>query len=104
MTKGDHTYIMTNPGHTVLYTGVTANLELRVAQHKSQSIEGFVKKYHVVKLVYFESHDRIEDAIAREKQIKGKTRAKKISMISAMNPDWVDLSGEERILRATPSE
>ena len=92
MERGGYTYIMTNPGHTVLYAGVTANLELRIAQHKSQTIDGFVKKYHTTKLVYFEVFQRIEEAIALETQIKGRTRAKKIALIESMNPDWIDLA------------
>ena len=101
MKKGGYVYIMANSGHTVLYTGVTSNIILRVAQHKTGDIKGFSSKYHTTKLVYFEFLDSIHDAIALEKKIKGKTRAKKISMILNLNPRWIDLADtyKERILR-----
>ena len=71
MEYGGYTYILTNKCHTVLYVGVTANLGRRIAQHKNQAVPGFTAKYKVHKLIYYERFDRIEDAIAREKQIKG---------------------------------
>jgi len=92
MEYGGYTYILTNKCHTVLYVGVTANLGRRIAQHKNQAVPGFTAKYKVHKLIYYERFDRIEDAIAREKQIKGRTRAKKFSLIAAMNPRWQELS------------
>jgi len=92
MKKGGYVYIMTNAGHTVLYTGVTSNIELRVAQHKTGGTAAFSSKYHTKKLVYFEFLDSMHDAIALEKSIKGKTRAKKIAMIFEMNPRWHDLA------------
>ena len=91
MEYGGYTYILTNKSHTVLYVGVTANLERRLEQHKSQSVPGFTSKYNVHKLVYYERHERIEDAIVREKQIKGKTRSKKVALIFSMNPFWQEL-------------
>ncbi|MFA6215872.1 MAG: GIY-YIG nuclease family protein [Patescibacteria group bacterium] len=87
-------YIMTNKGNTVLYTGVTNNLQERVYQHKTKVIKGFTSKYNINKLVYFEEFDYIEDAIAREKQIKNWHRQWKINMINEFNPDWNDLSEE----------
>ena len=76
----------------MLYIGVTANLDKRMYEHRSDNIPGFTSKYKTHKLVYYERYDRIEDAICREKQLKGKTRAKKIALILSMNPDWLDLS------------
>ncbi len=92
MAYGGYVYILTNNRHTVLYIGVTANLAKRLYQHKNQLIPGFTAKYKTHKLVYYEQYDRIEDAICREKQLKGKTRKKKIDLIISMNADWNDLS------------
>ncbi|AHF96469.1 excinuclease ABC subunit C [Desulfurella acetivorans A63] len=89
--KRGFVYIMTNKYNSVLYTGVTSNLAKRVYQHKNKTIEGFTKQYNIVKLVYYEAFDDIAEAIKKEKQIKGKTRQKKIDLINAFNPDWVDL-------------
>ncbi|MGC8791743.1 MAG: GIY-YIG nuclease family protein [Desulfurella sp.] len=89
--KRGFVYIMTNKYNSVLYTGVTSNLAKRVHQHKNKTIEGFTKQYNIVKLVYYEAFDDIAEAIKKEKQIKGKTRQKKIDLINAFNPDWVDL-------------
>jgi len=84
-------YILTNPAKKVLYTGVTANLSRRVKQHQEKRIKGFTEKYNVCQLVYYEPFDLIEEAIKREKQIKGGSRAKKIKLIESMNPNWNDL-------------
>ena len=84
-------YIMTNRSKT-LYTGVTNDLQRRVSEHKNKLINGFTKKYNLTRLAYFESYGDIEEAIAREKQIKGWLRKKKISLIETMNPQWKDLS------------
>ena len=86
-----YVYILTTRNNTVLYTGVTNDLKRRVFEHKSGLNEGFTKKYHVHKLVYFEIFDYVELAIAREKQIKGYSREKKIKLIEAMNPEWKEL-------------
>ncbi|NIO49944.1 MAG: GIY-YIG nuclease family protein [Candidatus Aminicenantes bacterium] len=83
---------MTNKLNSVLYTGVTSDLEKRVYEHKSKLVEGFTKKYNVNKLIYYEVFDDINDAIAREKQIKAGSRQKKIDLISSINPSWKDLS------------
>jgi putative endonuclease len=80
-------YIMANKGG-VLYVGITNNLETRVYQHKNKLLDGFTKRYNVDMLVYFEA----TAAIAREKQIKGWRRSKKIALIESMNSDWRDLS------------
>ncbi len=85
-------YIMTNPGRSVLYIGVTQNLLKRVQQHKDRLTDGFTKKYHVSDLIYYEETDSIMGAIGREKQLKGWRREKKESLIKKMNPDWIDLA------------
>jgi putative endonuclease len=84
-------YIMTNKHNNVLYTGVTNDLKRRVYEHKSKLIDGFTKKYNVEKLVYYEVFDAAYSAIAREKQIKGGSRQKKIDLVNSMNKDWRDL-------------
>jgi putative endonuclease len=86
-----YVYIMTN-GKRTLYTGVTNNLYRRVYEHKEKLIPGFTKRYNIDYLVYVESTNDVIAAITREKQIKGWTRAKKISLIESLNPNWRDLS------------
>ena len=83
---------MTNFRNSVLYVGVTNNIERRVYEHKLKIIKGFTQKYNVSKLVYYETYSDVNDAIYREKQIKGKSRAYKISLIEKENPQWYDLS------------
>jgi putative endonuclease len=75
-----------------LYTGVTNDLVRRVAQHKQQAGSSFTRKYQVNRLVYFEAMSSIQHAIAREKEIKGWRREKKIKLIESLNPNWDDLS------------
>ena len=87
-------YIITNQNNTTLYTGVTSNLIQRIYQHKEKTIDGFSSKYNCHKLVYFEIYDDMENAILREKQIKGGSRQKKIDLIELKNPDWRDLYHE----------
>ena len=89
--KEYYVYIMSNKRGT-LYTGVTNDLEQRIYQHKNKLIEGFTKRYNITQLVYFESSDDVTAAIAREKQIKGLLRSKKIELIKTLNPQWKDLS------------
>jgi len=84
------TYIMTNVHHTVLYTGVTNDLQRRVLEHKAGK-GGFTKRYNLTKLVYYECGDSIDTAIFREKQIKAGSRQKKLDLINEMNPEWMDL-------------
>jgi len=91
MNKEYYIYIMTNKSRT-LYTGVTNNLERRVYEHKHKLLPGFTSKYNITKLVFYEAGDEISVAIAREKQIKGWLRAKKIALIENMNPEQKDLS------------
>jgi putative endonuclease len=76
----------------MLYTGVTNDLERRVYEHKNRLIKGFTSHYNLNELVFFESTDDITAAIAREKQIKGWLRKKKVDLIKTMNPKWNDLS------------
>ena len=86
-------YIMTNASRT-LYVGVTNNLERRVWEHKHKLVPGFTSKYNITQLVYVETFNEIREAIAREKQIKGWLRVKKIGLIESVNPKWSDLSEE----------
>jgi putative endonuclease len=87
-------YIMTNAHNTVLYTGVTNELQRRVLEHRTGKGSGFTKKYNVKKLDYVESGDDINSAIAREKQIKAGSRRKKVELIESVNPEWKDLFEE----------
>jgi putative endonuclease len=87
-----YVYILTNKSNTAFYIGVTSELEGRVWQHKEKVYKGFTSKYQIDKLVYFEEFQWIQDAIAREKQLKGGSRQKKIDLIVATNPAWSDLS------------
>jgi putative endonuclease len=84
----------------VLYTGVTNDIQRRVTQHREKQVPGFSARYNVRELVYFEPFGDIRLAIAREKQIKGWLRVKKIALIESLNPSWRDLSAEWR--RAAP--
>ena len=84
-------YMMTNPNNTVIYTGVTNDLEKRIQEHKGKKCSSFTNRYNITKLVYYETFGRITDAIASEKRIKAGSRAKKIKLIESMNPAWEDL-------------
>lgn len=77
-----------------LYIGMTGNLHKRVFEHKFHRIEGFTDKYCVERLLYWESFDDVHRAIAREKQLKGWRRSKKIALIEWVNPHWLDLARE----------
>jgi putative endonuclease len=85
---------MTNRWNTVLYTGVTSGLKGRAWEHRNGQGCSFTSRYRCTKLVYYEVRGTMEDAIAREKQIKKMSRKKKIALIEAMNPDWRDLYPE----------
>jgi len=87
-----YVYILTNKHHNVLYTGVTNDLERRCYEHKEKKIKGFTQKYNVDKLIYFERFDSIDSAIAREKQIKGFSKEKKLALINKVNNEWKELS------------
>jgi len=86
-----YVYIMTNQQQTTLYTGITNDIYRRVNQHKSGKGSKFTSKYHLTMLVYFETFDYVDEALAREKQIKGGSRQRKIDLINEINPDWEDL-------------
>ena len=88
--KQYYVYIMTTITNTVLYTGVTNDLQRRVLEHRSDKGGVFTKKYKLYKLVYFESGNNVNSALAREKQIKGGSRSKKIELITSINPNWDD--------------
>ena len=90
--KSYYVYLMSDRHRGALYTGVTSDLERRVAEHKSRALDSFSSKYHVHVLVYFEATTDIRAAIACEKQIKVWTRAKKTTLIESVNPRWEDLS------------
>jgi putative endonuclease len=92
-----YVYILTNASHKVLYTGVTNDLERRCHEHKQKKIKGFTQKYNVDTLIYFEKFDSIDLAIAREKQIKGFSRAKKEMLINQLNKNWDELYHNEKI-------
>jgi len=87
-------YIMASAKNGTLYIGVTSDLIRRVWQHKQNVVDGFTKKYHVHQLVYFELGIDMLAAIAREKQLKAGSRAKKIALIEQQNPAWLDLYDE----------
>ena len=93
--KQDFVDIMANRGG-VLDVGMTSNLAVRVDQHKTKRLAGFTKHYNVTRLVYCEATNDVLAAIAREKQIKGGRRSKKITLIESLNPQWRDLSAEWR--------
>ena len=88
------TYILTNTSRKTLYTGITSTIVARAWQHKEKVFPGFTSRYRVDRLVYFEAFSQVDDAIAREKEIKGWLRRKKIALIESANPKWDDLSRE----------
>lgn len=87
-----YVYILTNANNTVIYVGVTNDLPRRLSEHKSGVIDSFTKRYRVHKLVYFEEYHNPNDAISREKQLKGWRRSKKNALVETTNPSWSDLS------------
>ena len=89
-----YVYILTNSRKTVLYIGVTNNLERRLYEHKKGFLDGFSKKYNVNNLVYYETTQDVNSAISREKQLKSWSRSKKEALINSVNPLWNDLSAE----------
>lgn len=86
-----YVYIMTNSSRT-LYIGMTSDLQRRVWQHKQKLIEGFTTRYNITSLAYYEETPNVTAAIAREKQLKGWLRKKKIELIESQNPGWKDQS------------
>ena len=89
--KRYYVYIMASRSLT-FYTGVTGDIYNRALQHRAGEIEGFTKKYNVNRLVYYETFKYVNTALAREKQIKAWTRAKRVALIKTMNPTWQDLT------------
>ena len=87
-----YVYILTNKNDAVMYIGVTNDLQRRLYEHKNEQIEGFTKRYHLQKLVFFEEFSDINDAIACEKRLKRWTRAKKNALVESKNPNWGDMS------------
>jgi putative endonuclease len=87
-----YAYILTNAWNTVLYTGMTNNLNRRINEHKTGVTRGFSFKYNLKKLVYYERIDGAISAIAREKQIEAGSRKRKIALVEGLNPNWHDLS------------
>ncbi len=95
MIRNYYVYILTNINNSVLYTGVTSDIHKRLYQHKqAESKKSFTGKYNVKKLVYFELHHNVEEAIKREKNIKKWNRAWKEELIEKNNPGWLDLYNE----------
>ena len=86
-----HVYILASRGR-VLYVGVTNDLRRRVLEHKAHLVPGFTQHYNVDRLVYFETTANVQAALAREKQIKGWRRAKKVALVESGNPTWEDLA------------
>ncbi len=91
MKRQFYVYIMASQSYT-LYVGVTGDLAHRVYEHKHKLLPGFTRKYNINRLVYYECYESPNDAITREKQLKGLLRQKKIALVEAENPEWRDLS------------
>jgi putative endonuclease len=91
--KTYYVYIMNNPSG-MLYAGITNDLKRRVYEHKHKLVPGFTAKYNITRLAYFEETNDVSAAIAREKEIKGWRREKKLALIKTSNPTWHDLAGD----------
>ena len=89
--KNYYVYILTNKTNSTLYIGVTNNLQRRIFEHKNELVDGFTKKYHLHKLIYYEITGSVDEAISREKQLKKWNRSKKVELINQVNPDWKEL-------------
>jgi putative endonuclease len=87
-----YVYMLTNKGNTVIYTGVTNDVKNRTLEHKQGIYKGFTKKYECNKLIYYEEYQWVQDAIAREKQLKAGSRQIKVDLINQTNSEWNDLS------------
>lgn len=90
--KTYYVYMLANKTNSVLYTGITNNLQRRISEHKQKLVEGFTKKYNVTKLVYYEETGDVLSALTREKELKGWNREKKNKLINSVNLEWSDLS------------
>ena len=98
-----YVYILSSYRGT-LYVGVTNNLERRLYEHRQKLVVGFTQRYKVSKLIYYETTESVEAAIAREKELKGWQRSKKVALIEASNPYWLDLAKEwEGLATSKPS-
>jgi len=91
MKKQPAVYLLSNKPNGTLYTGVTSQLPQRIWQHRNKTIRGFSHRYNLTRLVYYEIHEDIFQAISREKQIKSGSRLAKIKLIERTNPEWRDL-------------
>ena len=94
MERYGYVYILASGRAGTLYIGVTSNLERRIQEHREGMISGFTRKYSVKRLVYFETYQRVTDAIGREKALKKWRRDWKLNLIESQNPDWRDLAVE----------
>ena len=95
MERGGCIYILTNNNNTTLYISVTSDLYSRIIEHKEGKYSNsFTSRYNLTKIIYYESFHSIEEAIAREKQLKGGSRQKKLDLINTTNPNWNDLFDE----------
>jgi putative endonuclease len=92
--KAPCVYMMASGRNGTIYTGVTSNLPQRACQHRDKLVPGFTFRYACTLLVWYEYYDRMEDAIAREKQIKAGSRTRKLELVETMNPQWRDLYEE----------
>ena len=98
MSKGGFVYILCNEHRTTLYTGVTADLQVRISEHRTKQYPtSFSARYNCTLLVYYCYYDSIEAAIEEEKRIKGGSRMQKLKLIEAMNPEWNDLWEEVKL-------
>jgi putative endonuclease len=95
-----YAYILTNKSGT-LYVGVTNDLNRRIFEHKNMLVTGFTSDYNLDRLVYFEESNSVNDAIAREKQLKRWSRAKKLALVRSTNPEFIDLCSEMSRLHST---
>ena len=99
MQKQPAVYMLASQHNGTLYIGVTSNLPQRMYQHREEAVEGFSKKYGIKMLVYLELCEDMISAIAREKALKGLTRAKKIALIESVNLNWEDLTIKLELLK-----
>jgi len=97
-------YILSNRKNGTLYIGISNDLERRMFEHKHKLVDGFTKRYHIDKLMYFETFQYINDAIKREKNMKKWKRQWKINLIIEQNPNWKDLSSDWNLNRFLPSQ
>ena len=86
-----YVYILTTQNNSALYVGMTSDLRRRISEHKAEVHDGFTKKYHIKKLVYYEEYSSPLDAISREKQLKGWRHGKKIALVEKRNPEWREI-------------